>query len=186
MTSDGSLATSHADRRGSDAAGLRFTGPDEAAGPECERILRSLPAWFGIEQALQDYVADADRYATFFAEATAPVAFITARQHGPQAWEVHCMAVHAACRGNGIGRRLHAHVEAWLQARGALVLQVKTLAPSHPSPDYAQTRGFYSRLGYLPLEVFPQLWGPHLPVLQLVKWLGGVPAAAAPGDRPGL
>ena len=154
------------------ADGLQFTGPANAAGPQCERILRSLPAWFGIEQALQDYVADAERHPTFFAVAQVPLAFITARQHGPQAWEVHCMAVHATARGTGIGRRLHAHVEAWLQAQGALVLQVKTLAPTHPSPEYAQTRGFYRRLGYLPLEESPQLWGPRLPVLQLVKWLG--------------
>ena len=181
MTSNGSLATPHTAGHGSHAVDLRFTGPAAAAGPDCERILRSLPDWFGIEQALQDYVADADRHPTFFAVAPAPVAFITVRQHGPQAWEVHCMAVHAACRGTGIGRRLHAHVESWLQAQGALVLQVKTLAPSHPSAAYAETRGFYGRLGYLPLEVFPALWGPRLPVLQLVKWLGGRSDAAAPG-----
>ena len=40
-----------------------------------------------------------------------------------------------------------------------------------PSPEYAETRGFYAKIGYLPLEVFPELWGPRLPVLQLVKTL---------------
>ena len=53
--------------------------------------------------------------------------------------------------------------------------QVKTLAASHPSPEYAQTRAFYEALGYVPLEVFPTLWAAHLPVLQLVKALGGLP-----------
>jgi GNAT superfamily N-acetyltransferase len=186
MVDTGSRHPSQPQQHDAAAGGLQFSGPGRQAGPDCERILRSLPAWFGIEQALQDYVADADRHPTFFAVAQVPVAFITLRQHGPQAWEVHCMAVHAACRGSGIGRRLHAHVEDWLLAQGAQVLQVKTLAPSHPSPHYAETRGFYGRLGYLPLEVFPRLWGPRLPVLQLVKWIGGRPAAAAPDGRPGL
>lgn len=81
------------------------------------------------------------------------------------------MAVQAAYRGRGIGRRLHEHVEAWLRDKGVGFLQVKTLAPSHPSPEYAQTRSFYLALGYLPHEVFPSLWGERLPVLQLVKLL---------------
>lgn len=77
----------------------------------------------------------------------------------------------AAQRGTGIGRHLHGHVEGWLRGQGAQVLQVKTLAPAHPSPEYAETRQFYAAMGYQPLEVFPALWGPSLPVLQLIKVL---------------
>lgn len=151
-----------------------LTGPTTPAAAHCERILRSLPQWFGIEASLREYVADAERFPTFFAVDPEPMAFITVRQHFAQSWELHCMAVHAARRGNGVGRRLHAHVEGWLRSRGAAVLQVKTLAAEHPSAEYAQTRGFYAAMGYQPLEVFPTLWGPRLPVLQLVK-----PLAAA-------
>lgn len=52
------------------------------------------------------------------------------------------------------------------------MLQVKTLAASHPSHEYALTRLFYERIGYVSLEVFPELWAPHLPVLQMVKFIG--------------
>lgn len=66
---------------------------------------------------------------------------------------------------------MHEHVESWLRQRNVRLLQVKTLAPEHPSPEYAQTRLFYQAMGYLPLETFSTLWGPKLPVLQLVKYL---------------
>ena len=55
---------------------------------------------------------------------------------------------------------------------------VKTLSASDPSVEYAETRAFYARLGYTPLEEFPTLWGPGVPVLQLVKHL------SPPGDPP--
>ena len=148
------------------------------AASHCERILRSLPMWFGVEESLQEYVADSERYPTFFAVDREPLAFVTVREHFSQSWEVHCIAVEAGYRGKGVGRALLEHVESWLGARGVEVLQVKTLAPAHPSVEYAQTRVFYERLGYLPLEVFPLLWGPGLPVLQLVKWLARPSSAA--------
>jgi len=69
-------------------------------------------------------------------------------------------------------------VERWLQERGVRFLQVKTLADSHPSKEYAETRAFYASLGYKPLEVFLTLWGPRLPVLQLVKYLAPLSNAA--------
>ncbi len=157
---------------------MQIIGPSLPAAQHCERILRSLPRWFGIEESLLEYVADSERFSTFFAIEAEPVAFLTVREHFPQSWEVHCIAVQVSRRGQGIGRKLHAHVESWLRAKGAQALQVKTLASAHPSPEYAETRQFYVAMGYMPLEVFPTLWGPKLPVLQLVKLLA-VPASAA-------
>ena len=157
---------------------VQIIGPSTPASQHCERILRSLPGWFGIEESLLEYVADSERFPTFFAIQSEPVAFLTVREHFPQSWEVHCIGVHATCRGTGIGRKLHSHVENWLAYKGARVLQVKTLAPAHPSPEYAETRQFYAAMGFLPQEVFPTLWGPKLPVLQLVKSLA-LPTSAA-------
>lgn len=160
---------------------MEFAGPLPDTSVDCERILRSLSRWFGIEESLLEYVRDADRLPTFHAlDGGHSVGFLTVHEHYPQSWEVHCIGVLAERRGQGIGKRLHAHVERWLAARGARFLQVKTLAPSHPSMEYAETRAFYASMGYTPLEVFPMLWGPSLPVLQLVKSL------VQPGnERPG-
>ncbi len=159
---------------------MQIVGPTVNAAAACESILRTLPRWFGIEASLLDYVHDTTRFPTFVMEhAGQPVAFLTVRRHFPGAWEIHCIAVHAAHRGQGLGAALHHHVEQWLRGQHVQLLQVKTLAAAHPSPEYAETRSFYIAMGYLAHEVFPALWGPGLPVLQLVKLLPGAADSAA-------
>jgi hypothetical protein len=39
-----------------------------------------------------------------------------------------------------VGRTLHNYVEQWLLAKAVRLLQVKTLADSHPSAEYAEIR----------------------------------------------
>lgn len=48
-------------------------------------------------------------------------------------------------------------------------LTVKTLAPSHPDPHYAATRSFYEAMNFLPIELFPTLWGPANPCLLMAR-----------------
>jgi GNAT superfamily N-acetyltransferase len=151
---------------------MHFEGPLTDVAQDAERILRTLPLWFGIEESLQAYVQDTERLPTFVAvDNQKVVGFVTLREHFPTAWEVHCLAVEAQSRHQGVGKALHAHIERWLVLRGVHFLQVKTLSAASPSRAYAETRAFYLAAGYLPLEEFPLLWGPMLPVLQLVKVL---------------
>ncbi len=153
-------------------SGLRLVGPVAGREAELEAVLRTLPRWFGVEASLLDYARDTSRFPTLVAEGDAGVqGFLTLRPHFDRAWEVHCMAVRATARGGGIGTALLAHAEAFARARGVRFLQVKTIAPAHPSPEYAETRAFYAVRGFEPLEVFPALWGPANPCLQLVKAL---------------
>jgi len=119
-----------------------------------------------------EYVRDTERFPTFVARAAdGIVGFATIRPHFPEAWELNCIAVAAHVRNQGVGRALHGSVERWLASQAVRLLQVKTLSDSHPSAEYAETRRFYARVGYVALEAFPNLWGPRLPVLQLVKVL---------------
>ena len=149
---------------------MHIEGPRTGIAQDVERILRSLPLWFGIEESLQAYVQDAERFPTFVAlDEAKTIGFLTLREHFPTAWEVHCLAVDARVRNRGVGRHLHAFAEHWLARQGVRFLQVKTLSASSPSKEYAETRAFYLAVGYQPLEEFPLLWGPGLPVLQLVK-----------------
>ena len=141
-------------------------------GVECERVLRSLPAWFGIEGAISQYAADAETYQTFVArEAAELVAFTTVRQHYEHSFEVHCMAVRASHRRHGLGLAMLETAESWARSQGGEFMQVKTISPGHPSPEYAETRAFYLKAGYLPLEEFPLLWSKSNPCLQLIKAL---------------
>ena len=151
---------------------MEIIGPTLNERKQCEDVLRSLPMWFGIEEALLMYADDSARLPTFAViEGTAVKGFISLRQHFPHAWEVHCIAVRAEARNKGHGRALNAHAERWLTAQGVSMLQVKTVAATSPSKAYAQTREFYKHLGFQPLEVFPELWSPRNPCLQLVKFL---------------
>ena len=153
---------------------MHIVGPSLDARAECEQVLRSLPMWFGIEEALQMYAGDTLTHPTFAAvDGMRIVGFVSLTEHFAQAWEIHCIAVQAASRNAGIGRQLVEHAEAWLAAKNVTLLQVKTVAATSPSKAYAQTREFYSHLGFQPLEVFPLLWAPQNPCLQLIKWLPG-------------
>ena len=151
---------------------MNIVGPALKREQEIEDILRSLPRWFGIEQALLMYVADSTTKPTFAAEADGRLAgFITLTRHFPQSWEVHCIAVAARHRNAGIGSALLAHAEQFVRSQGATVLQVKTVAATSPSPEYAETRKFYEARSFIPLEIFPELWNARNPALQLVKLL---------------
>ena len=118
------------------------------------------------------YARDSARMPTFATiEAGAVVAFLSLAEHFNESWEVHCMAVRADARSCGHGTRLLAHAEAWLAQRGVKFLQVKTVAQTSASQAYAETREFYRARGFTPLEVFPALWAPQNPALQLIKVL---------------
>lgn len=56
------------------------------------------------------------------------------------------IVVDVAYRGQGIGRRLMAHAEAWGQARGCAAVYLKTRA------DRAAAHSFYEHLGYRNLK----------------------------------
>ena len=152
---------------------MNIIGPDLQRESECEAVLRSLPKWFGIEEALLMYAEDSGKLPTFAVEQDARVlGFLSLQEHFPVSWEVHCIAIAAEARNSGHGTLLLAHAERWLMARGVRFLQIKTVAATSPSLGYAESREFYAARGYLPIEVFPTLWSPRNPALQLIKSLG--------------
>jgi len=153
---------------------MDIIGPDLHRARDCEAILRTLPMWFGIEHALLMYARDSAVMPTFaLSEGSLLIGFLTLREHFPDAWDIHCVAVRADARGHGHGSRLLAHAEAWLLKRGVRFLQVKTVAATSSSEEYAETREFYRRRGFTPIEVFPTLWDAHNPALQSIKVLQG-------------
>lgn len=161
-------------------------GPDLHRPKECEDVLRSLPGWFGIEESLLMYANDTDRLPTFALEQEGKVvSFLSLVEHFPAAWEVHCIAVHQQWRNKGHGTLLLAVTERWLASKGVRFLQVKTVAEAGNSAAYDETRQFYLAKGFTPLEVFPLLWAPQNPALQLIKTIHSAsPAAPAPPSRP--
>ncbi len=140
-------------------------------GANCELVMRGLPGWFGIEQSILDYAKATEEMETLVAEVSgAIVGFITLNQHNPLSAEMHVLGVLRDYHGQGIGRALVEHVEAIARSRAIEFMQVKTLGPSHPDSNYAQTRLFYEHIGYRPLEE-NELWGKDSPCLIMVKHL---------------
>jgi len=99
--------------------------------------------------------------------------FLSLLAHFPRAWEIHCVVIHADAHRQGWGKTLLVHAERWLVAQGVGLLQVKTIAATSANPHYARTRVFYERMGFVPFEVFPELWAPSNPCLQMLKILDG-------------
>jgi GNAT superfamily N-acetyltransferase len=152
-----------------------------------ERILRDLPAWFGIESSLLEYVADARTLPTYAAfDGDRPVGICLVRHHGAATAEIHLTAVRRAYHRRGIGRQLVRAIEDDLRAGGVRFLQVKTLGRGEASEEYARTRRFYAGLGFVDLEEFAagDLW-PHHACLVMIKHLGEPeqPATACAADR---
>jgi GNAT superfamily N-acetyltransferase len=165
------------------AADFSVRGPLLGQGAAAERILRALPAWFGIEAALVDYARAAEELDTLVAVVARPacggqirevrpdqvIGFVTLRETSADALELHVMGVLPSWCRRGIGRALVERAASYARAEGYGLLHVKTLAPSDPDPGYAATRAFYASTGFRPLEVLPQVWGAENPCLLLVR-----------------
>lgn len=146
---------------------IRPMAPGEASA--CEELLRALPDWFGIPEAIEGYRRDFESMETFVLDDLS--GFLTLKAHGEASAEIQVMAVAPGAHRQGRGRRLVEHAEAELRRRDCRFLQVKTLAPERENEHYARTRRFYSALGFVPLEVFHELWGGDNPCLQMIKKL---------------
>ena len=137
----------------------------------CEDILRSLPNWFGIEEAIVHYCRDIEAMDTYIAEVEGSiVGFLTLNQHNPYTAEIHIIAVREEHHRCGVGHSLVNHVEQSLRSRSVEYLEVKTLGPSKPSVQYDQTRDFYMAVGFRPIEE-TNLWGKANPCLIMIKHL---------------
>jgi chloramphenicol 3-O-phosphotransferase/ribosomal protein S18 acetylase RimI-like enzyme len=148
------------------------TDPDLGLSVVCEPILRALPAWFGIERAVQQYIHDIEIMPTILANVNGQtLGFLTLKIHNPHAAEIHVMGVRPEAHHQGIGRAMLERAEAYLRHQGIEYFQVKTLSAAHPDTGYAKTRAFYHAMGFRPLEELPDFWDAENPCLMMVKKL---------------
>ncbi|MEI9995737.1 MAG: GNAT family N-acetyltransferase [Rhizomicrobium sp.] len=147
---------------------MEVVGITRSKGALCAEILAALPDWFGSAEANAAYVRAVEHLPVFAAlENGVAQGFLALKRHTPHAFEIHVMGVRPAQHRRGAGRALVQGAAAHAGQAGARFLTVKTLAPSHPDPAYAETRAFYEASGFLALEEFPLLWNPENPALML-------------------
>ena len=136
----------------------------------CREILGDLPDWFGIPEAVDRYVRSVSELPMFgYVIDGAVVGFLSVKLHTAFAAEAYVLGVKRAWHRRGVGRRLFWRAEQMLGGCGIAYLTVKTIAATSPSEAYAGTRRFYEAIGFLPVEVFPALWGPSNPCLFMIK-----------------
>jgi len=138
----------------------------------CRDVLESLPDWFGIPEAIDQFCREVRALRMWVVRRGDEIAgFATVQQHFPVTAELHLIAIRADHHRAGLGERLLAEIEAHLKRKATRILTVKTLAPSAGDRPYARTHRFYAAQGFVPLEVFPTLWNEENPCLLMAKTL---------------
>lgn len=121
-------------------------------------ILESLPDWFGIPEATEEYIADSSGKAFFCAyDGEMPVGFLYLKETGRHTVELAVMGVLKEYHRQGIGRKLFAEAKHEAKRLGYSFIQVKTVQMGRYD-IYDDTNRFYLSLGFKELEVFPALW----------------------------
>jgi len=135
------------------------------------KVLRDLPEWFGIEEALLNYVEHVKTcyYAAYEVDGNY-VGFV-ALEENPVSYDMHVLGILKSHHKKGFGRLLVAHAEAYAKAQGKKYMTVKTLSADSPDLNYKRTREFYEKMGYEHLEVFKTLWDEWNPCLYMIKAL---------------
>ena len=146
---------------------------EDARDRVCRVILDALPDWFGIPEAVDNYVLDAATMTMLACHRDGQnVGMVVLNRTTDATLDIHIIGVLTPYHGQGIGTALVDAAATRARAGGASLLSVKTLGASHPDPCYERTRRFYLSVGFLPVEEFKDLWGPDLPCLLMVRPLG--------------
>ncbi|AZL04901.1 GNAT family N-acetyltransferase [Brevibacterium aurantiacum] len=142
---------------------------DDQVPDDVDRLLLTVPEWFGRPESNAEYVDDARTMETWTVrnEAGEVVGVTLVSWHFDHSAEVHFTVVDRSEHGTGAGTAMMRAIAADVRRRGATLLQVKTLGASNPDPNYDRTRHFYQKVGFFPLEEI-DLWDEQTPCLIMV------------------
>ncbi|ADU32220.1 GNAT family N-acetyltransferase [Evansella cellulosilytica] len=149
---------------------IRQVSLDQDKSKITNNILRELPEWFGIEEAITNYVNGVngtDFYALY--DLNQPVGFISIKANNTFTSEIYAMGISKNYHGCGWGTKLLKVAEEHLVKNDVKFFMVKTLSDSHPDKNYQKTRRFYAKNGFIPLEEIKEIWGEENPCLIMVK-----------------
>ena len=122
------------------------------------QVLEALPDWFGIPEAIEDYVKNSAEQLFFTAiEQDRAVGFIYLKETGKETVELYVMGVLKEYHRRGIGRELFEAAKTCAANKGYSFMQVKTVQMGKYQ-EYDDTNCFYIKMGFKEFEVFPTLW----------------------------
>lgn len=134
-------------------------------------ILERLPDWFGNKQSLDEYVvkvADLPYWAALDKEDHC-IGFFSVKTHYEHTGDIFVCGVLPEYQHYGIGKALYKIVEEYFVLRGCKYVIVETLSDTVEFEPYAQTRKFYSSIGFEPLVTLTEMWDEENPCLIMFK-----------------
>jgi ribosomal protein S18 acetylase RimI-like enzyme len=148
-----------------------FAISDDAKKAEyTEVILRKLPEWFGIEEALVEYVNTVNTYSYWAAfDKDKCVGFFSGKIHYNRTGDIYVCGIDPAYHGKGIGTLLYKEMEKHFAQKGCEYVIVKTLSETNPDTHYAKTRAFYKKMGFKELITLTEMWDENNPCLIMIK-----------------
>ena len=135
-------------------------------------VLESLPEWFGIAEAREEYIRDSA--GLFFAAAYdqgRPIGFICLKETGRATAELYVMGVLKEYHRKGVGRRLIEWAKETARQKGYSFIRVKTVQ-MNKYDDYDDTNRFYQAMGFKEFAVFPTLWDENNPCRIYAAYIG--------------
>lgn len=121
-------------------------------------ILESLPEWFGIPEAREEYIRESGDKPFFCAyKDHQPIGFLYLKETGRETVELAVMGILKEYHRRGIGRALFECAKEKICKQGYSFIQVKTVQMGRYE-NYDETNLFYLSLGFKEFEVFPTLW----------------------------
>ncbi len=136
----------------------------------CENILRSLPEWFGLEEANRNYIEGVKGEIFFAAEVgRIAIGFITLKQTGNASAEIGVMGIYPEFHNRGIGKKMVQRATLYLREKDVKYLFVRTLSSKRGDKHYDATRNFYLACGFEAYKELPHYWSLENPCLLMRK-----------------
>lgn len=135
-----------------------------------KRVLRDLPAWFGIEEAIIAYAKEARELDTYIISINdEDQGFLIIKETSPYTIDLYCLGLFSKARCQGLGRILVEEILNLYRMKFRFC-QVKTLDEGRDK-YYDKTIRFYKSLGFVKLETIKEIWGEENPCMIMVKSL---------------
>lgn len=132
-------------------------------------ILIDLPEWFGIEEALNDYVDSVVKYPFIVIEEDEVIGFYSLREENPETLDMYVLGIKKKYHGKGYGSKLQNFIDAWAKEKGYKRLIVLTLSSKSTDKNYAMTRDFYHKVGFVDMYESDKIWDEYNPTLIMMK-----------------
>ena len=138
----------------------------------CQEILSSLPDWFAIQSANENYAAQSEElpFFVYFKEKEA-CGLCMLKTHSTVHTELSLIAVKPEYHGRGLGKELLETASSFIKHNfpKTKYLSVKTLSPKKQDPYYLNTYNFYKAIGFKDFEELSDLWDKNNPCLMMIK-----------------